>query len=171
MYAALGRRLFEAKDSQEAAIVIQDLKKKLRARIPSFDEFKALFPEILFTDNLTKQKELVKYILVCIDRAKPSATVTDYEQMTIEHLAPQSMIGSQGFDEEVIGQIGNLLLVPQELNGKLKNKTFADKKTILVAAGFNLPKEIRAAKKWDAAKIRDRTNALAKEAFEKVWKL
>jgi hypothetical protein len=171
MYAALGRRLSEAKDSQDAAIVIQDLKKKLRDRVPSFEEFKALFPEILFTDNLTKQKDLVKYILVCIDRRRPSATVPDYEQMTIEHLVPQSMIGSTDLDEEVVGQMGNLLLVPQELNNKLKNKTFAEKKAILLAAGFNFPKEMKAATKWDAADIRQRTNVLAKEAFEKVWKL
>jgi hypothetical protein len=171
MYAALGRRLFEAKDSQEAAIVIQDLKKKLRARVPSFDEFKALFPDILFTDNLTKQKDLVKYILVCIDRRRPSPTVTDYEQMTIEHLVPQSMIGGHGFDEALVGQIGNLLLVPQKLNNRLKNKSFADKKVILLGEGFNLPKEIKTATKWGPANIRDRTSALAKESFEKVWKL
>jgi len=46
MYAALGRRLFEAKDTHEAVKVIQELKQKLRDRIPSLEEFKALFPNI-----------------------------------------------------------------------------------------------------------------------------
>lgn len=171
MYAALGRRLYEAKDSQEAATVIQDLKKKLRARVPSFDEFRALFPDILFTDNLTKQKDLVKYVLVSIDRRKPSPAVIDYDQMTIEHLASQSMIGTNGFDEALIGQIGNLLLVPETLNNKLKNRPFAEKKVILLEAGFKLPKGIKSVSKWGPADIRERTASLAKEAYDKVWKL
>ena len=111
MYAALGRRLFEAESTQGAVKIIQELRQKLRDRIPSVEEFKALFPLIIFTDNVTKQKKLVKYVLVGMARQGTSAAVLDYEQMTIEHLAPQSVIGQSGYDDAVIGQIGNLLLV------------------------------------------------------------
>ena len=83
MYAALGRRLFEAKDTLEAVNIIAELKQKLRDRIPSLDEFKALFPGVVFTDNFTKQKKLVKYTLVGLDSQVPSPAVVDYEQMTI----------------------------------------------------------------------------------------
>src|SRR5207302_4596013 len=60
MYASLGRRLFGATSTQEAVAVIKEIKAKLRERIPVFDEVKALFPSIIFTDNQTKQKDLVK---------------------------------------------------------------------------------------------------------------
>ena len=63
MYASLGRRLFEATNTQAAVGVIMEIKTKLRERVPVFDEVKALFPAIIFTDNQTKQKDLVKYIL------------------------------------------------------------------------------------------------------------
>jgi len=47
MYAALGRRLFEAIDTEKAVEVIRDLKAKLRSRVPSIEEFKAVHPKNL----------------------------------------------------------------------------------------------------------------------------
>jgi hypothetical protein len=171
MYAALGRRLFEASSAQDAVAIVQDLRQKLRDRIPSIGEFKALFPDIAFTDNVTKQKKLVKYILVCLDRERGNVANVDYEQMTIEHLAPQSLIGQQDYDDATIGQIGNLLLVSEELNGKLKNKAFKDKKRILTENGYRLPQSIEKATTWNPAAIKERTDEIADEAFNVVWKL
>lgn len=170
MYAALGRRLFEAKDTQDAVKIIQELKQKLRDRVPSIEEFKALFPNIVFTDNVTKQKKLVKYVLVCLDRQATSPATVDYEQMTIEHLAPQSLIGSPGYDDALIGQIGNLLLVSDDLNGKLKNKSFKEKKRILVENNYSLAEAIVQAATWGPSEIKERTDAIAGEAYNVVWK-
>ncbi len=170
MYAALGRRLFEAKDTQDAVKILQELKQKLRDRVPSLEEFRALFPDIVYTDNITKQKKLVKYILIGLDRQQLSAVAVDYDQMTIEHLAPQSLIGQQGHGDDVIGQLGNLLLVSEELNGKLENKTFKDKKKILVDNGYKLPKLVEQATAWNVKEIKERTDAMAEEAYNTVWK-
>lgn len=171
MYAALGRRLFESNNTTEAVTVIQDLSQKLKDRIPSRDEFKALFSEIVYTDNITKQKKLVKYILSKIDQAQNTAAVIDYDLMTIEHLAPQSMIGTPGFTDEVVGQIGNLLLVPERLNGKLTNKNFKDKKKILQDSGYTLPPEIKDSASWTEKDIRARTIKLAEISYDNVWRL
>lgn len=171
MYAALGRRLFEAKDTQAAVDVIKELKQKLRDRIPSFSEFKALFQEIIYTDNVTKQKKLVKYMLVTLHQASLSPTAVDYEQMSIEHLAPQSLIGTNGYDDSSIGQIGNLLLVSPEMNEKLKNKPFKEKRKMLVDSGYSLSSDIKDAKDWNPDAIRVRTDRLAEDAYSKVWKL
>jgi len=171
MYAALGRRLYEAKDTHASVEVIKDLKQKLRDRVPSLDEVKALFPEIIYTDNVTRQRKLVKYILVGLDQTTPSPIVVDYDQMTIEHLASQSLIGQGEFSESLVGQLGNLLLVSDELNAKLKDKLFKDKKQILLDSGFKLAEEMKAAATWGAAEIRLRTQTLAERAYNDVWKL
>lgn len=171
MYAALGRRLYEAKDIQASVEVIKDLKQKLRDRVPSLDEVKALFPEIIYTDNVTRQRKLVKYILVGLDQTTPSPIAIDYDQMTIEHLASQSLIGQGEFSESLVGQLGNLLLVSDELNAKLKDKLFKDKKQILLDSGFKLAEEMKAAANWGAAEIRQRTQTLAERAYNDVWKL
>ncbi|MGH9689238.1 MAG: HNH endonuclease family protein [Candidatus Acidiferrales bacterium] len=169
MYAALGRRLFQAKDTQDAVKVIQELKKKLCDRVPSLLEFKALFPNIVLTDNITKQRRLVRYVLVELERRRADATVVDYEQMTIEHLAPQSLIGQVDYDDALIGQLGNLMLVPDGLNAKLRNKTFKDKKRILLEANFKLPKLIEEATDWTPTEIVARTEHMAEKAYQ-AWK-
>lgn len=170
MYAALGRRLFEAKDTHDAVKIIQELKQKLRDRIPSLEEFQALFPDIIFTDNITKEKKLVKYVLVGLHRQNTNAAAVDYEQMTIEHLAPQSLIGQQGYDDAIIGQLGNLILVSEELNGKLNNRAFKEKKRILTENGYKLPLLVEKATSWTATEIKERTQAMAEEAYNTVWK-
>jgi hypothetical protein len=91
--------------------------------------------------------------------------------MTIEHLASQSLIGQGEFSESLVGQLGNLLLVSDELNAKLKDKPFKDKKQILSDSGFKLVEEMKAAATWGAAEIRLRTQTLAERAYNDVWKL
>src|SRR5207249_614903 len=119
MYASLGRRLFEAPNTQAAVTVVNELKAKLRERIPGLDEVKALFPSIIFTDNQTKQRNLVRYVLAGFQSHSVSSVTIDFEGMTIEHLVPQSQIGSGAFTDDIIGQMGNLILVPSKLNEKL----------------------------------------------------
>ena len=140
MYAALGRRLYEAKDTQASVEVIKDLKQKLRDRVPSLDEVRALFPEVIYTDNVTRQRKLVKYILVGLDQTTPSPIVVDYDQMTIEHLAPQSLIGQGEYNEAIVGQLGNLLLVSDDLNAKLKDKPFKERSESCSRADLSCPR-------------------------------
>ena len=171
MYASLGRRLFEAKDTQAAVKVISELKKKLRGRIPSLDEVKVLFPDIIYTDNHTKQRNLIRYILACFQTHSIASVTIDFDGMTIEHLVPQSQIGSGKFTDEVVGQLGNLILVPSKLNEKLKNKNFKDKKKILQSEGVAIPAEFVALSDITPKDIRQRTGNLAEQAYKQVWRL
>jgi Protein of unknown function (DUF1524) len=65
----------------------------------------------------------------------PSATV-DFGGMTIEHLVPQSLIGSGQFSDQNIGPIGNLILVPSQLNKKLEDKPFKEKQKTFRTQAF-----------------------------------
>lgn len=171
MYASLGRRIFDAPNITAALSVIKELKTKLEERIPSLAEVKALFPDMIYTESLTKHRNLIKYVLAGFDKQVPSGVTADVDAMTIEHLVSQSLIGTGDFSEQVIGQIGNLILVSSEMNFKLSNKPFADKKRILLEAGFKLPPKIAAAEDWTANNIKDRTLDMAIEAYERVWKI
>ncbi len=172
MYASLARRLFETTDIQLAVDIIRDIKDKLRNRIPSVEEVKALFPEIIYTNNFTKQRKLVKYILAAFHRYDNATGIaTDYDQMTIEHLRSQSEIGNSDLNDSIIGQIGNLILVTEELNQKLKAKPFEEKKRILKDDGFPLPQEIEEASEWNESNIINRTQMLAELAYNEVWRI
>ena len=129
-----------------------------------------LFPQVLFTDSVTKQKPLVKYILRKFLELAKSGVEIDYDSMTIEHIVPQSEIGSDGFSEEIVGQLGNLVLVSGKLNNQLKNKNFLEKKAILKAAGL-LPSDLANVQKLTADKIKTRTIRMAEESHSKIWKI
>lgn len=170
MYALSARKFFEAKDQAGALLAAKELKGKLRQRIPVVEEVKALFPQILFTDSITKQKPLVKYILRKFLELEKGGIAIDYESMTIEHLVPQSQIKSGAFSEEIVGQLGNLVLVSSNFNNSLMDKKFPEKKAMLKAAGL-LPADLENVDDLTTEIIRARTQSMAEEAHTKIWKI
>jgi hypothetical protein len=86
-------------------------------------------------------------------------------------LASQNLIGTPDLDEALIGQLGNLILVSEELNGKLGSKPFKDKRRILIESGYKLPAIIEEATNWGAKEIKNRTDQMASEAYDSVWRL
>ena len=60
----------------------------------------------------------MKYILTAFHKETEKTQTIDYSTMTIEHLVPQSRIGKDGFTEQMVGQIGNLILVSGFANNK-----------------------------------------------------
>jgi uncharacterized protein with ParB-like and HNH nuclease domain len=170
MYAALGRRLSQAQAQASALSVIRDLKEKVRRLRPSLEEVKALFPAIIYTDKVTKERNLVRYVLTEFWKAAGNIPV-ERDAMTIEHLVPQKAIGTNGYSEEIVGQIGNLILVPTKLNLKLGSKPFKQKKRLLEAAKNPLPSDVAEAAEWRPDDIVRRTQALAEKAYNEVWRI
>ncbi|MBM1814953.1 DUF262 domain-containing protein [Pseudosulfitobacter pseudonitzschiae] len=127
MYSSFGRSIFEADDSSIAAQAIADLVGKLRDREVPAVEFDAGFQQVIYTNKHSSQKSLVQYILkkVAIHEGQPFRG--DTEDLTIEHLLPQSS-SKNDRDHETIGQIGNLVLVDAKTNEKLSTKNFKEKK-------------------------------------------
>ena len=97
--------------------------------------------------------------------------VIDFDGMTIEHLVPQRLIGTGGFSEEIIGQLGNLILVPPPLNTKLDDRPYKEKKKMLTAAGAPIPPEFANLNDITPADIQSRTANLAQKAYGQVWKI
>lgn len=171
MYASLGRRIASSNGSQTAATIIGEMREKLRERVPSEAEFLAVFPELAYTNKVSKQRALVKYVLVEFAKHNKTAFPADYRDLTIEHLAPQSAINNTDITHEIVGQLGNLLLVTAEINDKLKDKDFKTKKQLLKAHGYPLPAEIDESNEWGPKEIEARTASLAKRAFDVVWRI
>lgn len=171
MYAALGRKIAAAQDSQSVALIVNSLRTKLRDLTPSQNEFDAVFPELIYTHKISKQRALVRYALIAIAKHEKIALPVDFDKITIEHLTPQSMIDEKQWTHEIVGQLGNLLLVPEELNDKLKDKDFATKKEILLKEKYPLSDFIRDAVIWTPDSIKERTKQLGQVAYTKVWKI
>lgn len=171
MYASLARRIYSAEDNQEVTNIIKELRQKLTERMPSESEFVALFPELLYTNTLSKQRALVKYVLVEVAKHDQLALSEDWNDLTIEHIIPQSKIDNGGCPEEIVGQMGNLLLVSSKLNEKLKEKSFKEKRKILHEAKYPLPDGIAQAGEWTPDLVKGRTEQIALKACQEIWRI
>jgi len=167
MYALHARELQRGDDLQRKIKVIRSIVDKLKARTPSYAEFLALFQELKYSQHYTRQKKLVHYVLSRLDSHNAQGARLDYQQMTIEHIAPQS----GNLAEESIAKIGNLILVDQTMNNKLGTKPFGEKKKVLCSSRMWVDDKIRNASKWGKEEIDDRTEVMAKLAYERVWKV
>lgn len=171
MYASTARRLQDAKDSQKKNDVLNEFRVKLRDRIPSQNEFNVNFEQIIFTKSNSKQKRLVQYILMEIHRIEKTGIPIDYSQMTIEHIYPENPKSGKSLPASITGQLGNLILIDQGLNDELANKSFEEKKKILIIKGINLGETLKNSEQWNEETIRQRTAELSNIAFERVWKI
>ena len=170
MYALAARELHQAGIGEAKVKGLQEFQnKKLASKLPSYAEFEPGFMALRYSSQMTKQKNLVRYILTKIYQKNSTGITIDPEQMTIEHLAPENPAKSSGLLPEQVASIGNLILVNQELNNKLANKGFSDKVEILNNAHVWVDAVVLDAKNWGAAEIESRAKLLAKDAYNNVW--
>jgi Protein of unknown function (DUF1524) len=171
MYASAAKNLNEADSPAKKAKVLKGLRSKLKSKLPSYGEFEARFLELRYSSKFTKQKNLVRYIMGKLCEYHASGVSVDHDRMTIEHIAPENPVKPTALAHEHVASIGNLLFVDQELNEKLENKTFAEKKKILLKANVWIDDCIKSASDWGQAEIEARSKTLAADAFNAVWKL
>lgn len=170
MYSSFARRLFACTTSNDAAIEINALKRKLRDRVPSMDEFTVAFRDVIYTNSNSKQKNLVRYILRKISEFNNTKSSQDYDDLTIEHIHPQSKI-DDNWPENIVGCLGNLMFLDQEMNELLSEKNFGDKRDLLISKDYSIPEEMTSALDWTVALVKKRNDSLAVIAHSKIWKI
>jgi hypothetical protein len=99
-------------------------------------------------------------VLESIDAKFRKEVVIDYSKMTIEHLAPQNPREGEKA-ASLHASVGNLILVSEDLNQKLKNKPFIEKKKLLTQAAVPMDPFLLFATSWDDKQIVARAERLA----------
>jgi uncharacterized protein with ParB-like and HNH nuclease domain len=171
MYSSFARKLFEAADSQEASDEIISLIEKLRSKRPSLDEFRVAFKEIYYTNSNSKQKTLVRYVLRGFSEHFGYKYPVDFDELTIEHVQPQSKIGVDGWTGVNVGRLGNLIFLDQKMNGKLDVKSFKGKMVLLEQQGYTVPEAMRGRDDWSVIDVDQHTEAMALIAYDTIWKI
>jgi len=166
MYASVGQAIRGCTDSQQAVKQIKVLREKLRARMPAPADFDARFVQLAYSNQFTRDRSLVRYVLGRIARAGKNRASMDCNEFTIEHLAPQSSITP---DDDSATNIGNLIFVSPETNEQLGTKPFADKKSILhKAEEVWIDPILEKATDWKKAGIQQRAKHFA-EVARTIW--
>lgn len=171
MYSSFAKSVSQAKDSEELNRVYSEIKKRLRANCPEIDEFNVSLKSILYTEKYTKNRALIRYMLLKFYGLQNKVAAVDSSLMTIEHIMPQSEIGSAGIDDQLVGSIGNMIVVANEVNSKMANRKFHEKKHILKASGFQFDPILETATKWGEEEILLRFDWMCATAFNSVWKI
>jgi hypothetical protein len=171
MYALAARDLYAATNELKKVNVLRQFEEKLQSKKPNYDEFEASFLDLKYSSKLTKQKNLIRYILTRIYQQNSTGLVIDADQMTIEHLIPENPRKGEELGDPDIAAICNLILVDQALNNKLANKNFKDKVAILKSANVWVDEIVLKATTWGSAEIVRRGKLLSQNAYKKVWPL
>lgn len=162
-YGKRARALLTAADDRERGSELAELTRELAARRPSEAEFDEAFAGLWLSAEYTSDRKTVRYVLARMYEHHQPHTALDLSRMTVEHLLPQST------SSDHVGEIGNLVLVNESLNGKLANKSFSAKQQVLKNAKEWIPEEVLSASQWTTAVIEKRTEALAAEARSEVF--
>lgn len=170
MYSSFAQRLYSCNDAQQAGEEIIVLVRKLRDRLPGFEEFSLGFRSISYTNTNSKQKNLVRYILRKFSLHHGYNTPVDYDDLTIEHIHPQGKIDTT-WTESIVGSLGNLIFLDEKTNITLGTKRFTEKKKILEEEGYGLPAEVVQAESWTPSVVDAHLKKMAETAYTVIWKI
>jgi hypothetical protein len=171
MYAKLAQNASACEDSNDFADVAAEMKEKFRERIPDEAEFSLPFSRLTYRSSYTRDRALVRYALIKLAREFGMPEEVDATMLTIEHLLSQSK-GKETDDEFDVGAIGNLILVNESINGNLGDKSFKDKKPLLISKhNVYLDDSVKNATDWNAESIGIRGFSLAEIGYSKIWKI
>lgn len=135
------------------------------------ESFKNVFTTKTFDTRKTKEKKLVRYILVSFENQKFNKNYYPLEtDATIEHIFPENYMNSEyRIDEAMLYRLGNLTLLEPKLNRECGNKSFEEKKEIYKNSQYELTKELSDFEEWEVDTIRQRQAKLANIAAS-IWK-
>ena len=157
----------------------EEMKRKLRDLYPLDEEFRNEFAKTQIDKNNSNK---AKYILHAIERKINPNSIADINEVNLEHILPRS---PTPYWKEVVpdcenyfNRLGNMMIVPKDLNRKAGNKPFAEKKQI-----FLFDKEGRPVSRtkltehvceeyevWNAGAIDKFQEFLAEQAL-KIWSI
>jgi len=170
MYAKLAQTVTKCANGDKFAQLLKDMKAKFGERLPSEEEFDYPFAAKIYRSDFTRDRDLIRYMLGKIARVNGMNAAISTDELTIEHLSPQST-GARTWEPDDVGAIGNLLFVTGETNSKLDDKKFPEKAAIVAAEVPWAELSVKTAASWGKADIRARGYSLAEFGRETVWKL
>lgn len=143
--------------------------------VPTDTEF-----ESAFGTARVSRTHLARYYLRAIEKTRKHDPQPEYvpnddvADINLEHVLPLNPSADWNIDAETAKAsqklLGNMVLLKAGQNKDIANKTFAEKKVILAASGYQTTSEVAAYEQWTNTEIKERQAALAKSAVE-TWPL
>lgn len=173
MYAKFSRDLLVAKDKNAKHIAIDKMIDKLEDKVPSKNEFEANFNDKLYYSKIeSKQKKLVQYCLSKIEYKSQNHNV-DLIGMSLEHIYPErpDTKWQKLKNNDLVKNIGNLVLLDAGLNSEVGNKEFKNKKETIVDKSTLISSKniIKDKTEWSDNEIIERREHLVNILYKEIW--
>jgi len=149
----------------------QEIQKELQSVYVDDESFKNTFSTKYFDTNKTKEKKIIRYVLLSIENKEYNKDYHLFDtNVTIEHIYPENYFNKEEeIDNSMIYRLGNLALLEPSLNKKAGNKSFDQKKEIYKKSQYEMTKKLSENEEWKDESIRNRQLQLAKIAIS-IWR-
>ena len=173
-YSKYAKDLINQSGKLNKHLVIDQFIISLLKNLPDKKLFEANFDnKLYYLSSKTSQKRLVQYVLQKIElKSNPNAILIG---VSLEHISPERpKNGAIKLSPELIGNIGNLVLLDQSINSdeRVGNNSFDVKKsTISKKTNIITTKELFVSNlTWGSKEIEERRTKLIDELYESIWK-
>ncbi|MEG4242706.1 DUF262 domain-containing HNH endonuclease family protein [Microcoleus sp. MON2_D6] len=168
IYYKNARDLTQTNNHDKIQSIFSSLSTSLKSKLAEFEEFEIEFTKLIYTKSKTRNRKVITYILSRFMGKNINGLPIDYEFTSIEHILPQS----KECNEDVVGSIGNLILVDRKTNSEeLKNLDFPQKINILRNKGYPIDSDLLNANQWTETEIINRAKSMAHKAFYELWSI
>jgi len=172
MYSKYAKLLTEGTTTEKKHLILEKIIKELNLRIPNKIEYDSNFEKKLYYSKLeVKQKELVKYVLIKIERKKNINSLLI--NTSIEHIYPEKQTKWSSLkDPSKIKSTGNLVLLDSGINSSIGNAIYQQKKNIILKDSqiISTKEVFETNTEWGDIQIENRINYLKDYLYEDVWK-
>lgn len=169
MYSRISRDLYSATDRHLKHNIIDEMVDKLKVKLPNIAQFKAkIDSRLYFSSKNTKQKKLVQYVLKRLEYEKQNYNIELFD-ISLEHIYPEKFDKFwKNINIEYIQNIGNLVLLDKDINSKIGNKNYDEKKKIILEKSTLLTtKEVfEEYTNWNEDTINTRRDFLIEKLYE-----
>lgn len=144
----------------------------LEEKRPNLNDFIVSFTHLAYAKhkelytNVAMNKKKVKYILREYEMYLQDNGNYSVSDFSIEHIKDDKNGGKACY-------IGNLIILPPRKNNKLSGKSMSEKQKVYEKSSFSLTRKFSQHSQimsWDDANIQKRSEALAKEFYNIIWK-
>ena len=179
MYAKISKNIYLANDKEAVHKKIDEFIVSLNNKMPTMEQFKAKFDSKLFYSDtkgknkeLEKNKKLVQYALKKIEYKKQNGNVKLFN-VSIEHVCPETRTQEWSkIDEKLVINIANLVLLDSNLNSRIGQKNYQNKRETILAKNTILSTNdvFNKYNNWENKVINERKEDLIMSLYSEVWK-
>ena len=162
--------------TQHSQEILNKIKIELNKYYPEYSEFETAFLNLGYSNKNKKycnsnNKKRMRYIHSMIEEYEQNTNelICNLKECNLEHLMNDSE------NNVCSSRVGNILLLSEHINNNMGDSSFVEKKEKLkrskLATVQKFLKYYGDSEEWNEEKIEKRTRAIAKMAYDKVWKL